>query len=198
MSKDAVNIEETVTEARETFSLRERLMNRPQRTGEVTVFTDEVLGRKHQELSLQLEAARLVSDDSDESNERIAEIEKELREVATEVYKTGLTFSLRAVPEIVVKDVRRKTRKNLNIKGKIPEDRLEEFNDAFTAGIFSKAIEGFRDHESDAKVDTFTYQDARDLADYLPKSEWEKVDRAVGDIQFSNSISEAVTEDADF
>lgn len=198
MSKDAVNIEETLIEARETFSLRERLMNQPQRTGEVTVFTDRVLGRKHQELTVQLEAARLVADDSEESAERIAEIEKELHDVATEVYKTGLTFSLRAVPEIVIKAVRRKTRKALNIKGKIPEDRLEEFNDAFTAGVFSKAIEGFRDHESGAKVDTFTYQDAVDLADYLAKPEWEKIDRAVGDIQFSNSISEAVTEDADF
>lgn len=191
---DIEDIQETATEARTSFSLRDRLMGRSQIEREVTVFTDEVSAERYSQLKVLIEAARLV----EQPEEDIEALEAELKEVAREVYSTGLTFWLRAVPEIIVKDVRRKTKKNLKIKGPIPAERTEEYAEAFTATLLTKAVVKYKDHESGEVIPQLTFQEARDLDDYLPREEFKKLDNKLSELQYRNAISDAVTEDADF
>lgn len=181
-------------DARAEFNLMARLQERPTRTKDVEVFTDEVLGVKHAELTRDLATAKLTGADPED----YAQIEAELRTVAREVHESGFTVSLRAVPKVVIKKADRDTRKALGIKGTPHPDLVEEFGEQYTARVLRDSIEKVTDHKSKAVQREFTVDEVRALKDYLPTGQFEKIDEALSDLSLTAQISDAVTADADF
>src|SRR5690606_2935342 len=70
---------------------------------------------------------------------KVKKIQKQLRDEA-------LVFTLQSVPELVIKDSRRKARKALGIKGKgIPESRQDEYNDEYTCQMLAASVLSWED-----------------------------------------------------
>lgn len=213
MEEDEIN--ETIEEARGSFNLTDRLMNRPMLHDVVTVFTDEVSGKKlggseviTNQFGVPTSTRRWgilgeiheleQAPEEERDTKAIAKLKREAKALHATLDKSALTFTLRALPEIVVKDLRRKSKKSLKIKGAIPQERLEEFSEDFTARLLVDSVESFKDHESGETYSRISYNEARALDGFLPKSEYKKLDMALNDLQFKSQISEAVTADADF
>jgi len=182
------------TEAKEGFDLMARLEERPTRTMDVPVFTDEVLGEQHAAVSRDLEVAKLTSPDPEDYSGLAAEVQR----LAKEVYATGFTVSLRAIPKIVVKKADRETRKALGIKGTPHPDIIEEFSEQYTARVLRDSISKVTDHKTGAVKTSLTVDEVRAFADFLPTGEYDKIDAAMSNLSLTAQISDAVTADADF
>lgn len=188
------DIQTIATEAKEGFDLMARLEGRPTRTKDVPVYTDEVLGEQHATVLRQLQAAKLTSSNP-EDYESLA---TEERILASRVYATGFTVSLRAVPRIVIKKADRETRKALGIKGTPHPDVVEEFSEQYTARVLRDSIEKITDHKTKSVKTDLTVDEVRALGDFLPAGEFTKIDTAMNDLSLTAQISDAITADADF
>lgn len=220
---ETVESEEFVNEVKGTFDLSARLRGRSMRTGTVVVYTDEPTAERIQtvEAALQqltdmpagfksLAAAirNLGHEDIADNIESVVDsgirdmdeyngLEQERDELKETLKASAIKIELQAIPKIVLKDCRRLAKKHLGIKGNIPEERIEEFSDVNTAIALTKAITSLRD--ADGNVNTsLTVDEARDLFDYLPDSEWQKIDTALADLGYRDVISGAITDDPDF
>jgi hypothetical protein len=199
--------EETATAAKSTFDLKARLQGRGLRSGSITLYLDEVTGEKHLNLENQIEALKLVvaAPDNNLSDAQTAELNKEIKRIQKEYDALGKTLALhsleltlRAVPDIVVEAARRHARKAVGVKGNIPEDKLIDFTKAYANDLFSNIVTEIRDVETDSVNPTVSVEDIADLRAFIPEGQWERLDAKIGDLQFRNVISEAVTASADF
>lgn len=217
-----------VEEARENYSLEDRLRNRGMRTKTIGVYTDEPTAEKHLEIEnkinllnrgatavqMMIEAAReaglndaaealqpvleKIVTDPEYRAEEIAALEAERNALANELRSTALVFHLRAVPELIIKDSRRQAKKKLGITGKnVPEAQDEIFDDYVTGFILSAVTEHYVDNV-DGSVHNLDPDNARFLADLLPRGEYLKLTGALQEVQFKNVISQSVTDQADF
>lgn len=220
---ETVESEEFVNEVKGTFDLSARLRGRSMRTGSVVVYTDEPTAERIQTVEAALQqltdmpagfkslAAAIrnlghediadniesVVDSGIRDMDEYNELEKERDELKETLKASAIKIELQAIPKIVLKDCRRLAKKHLGIKGNIPEERIEEFSDVNTAIALTKAITSLRD--ADGNVNTsLTVDEARDLFDYLPDSEWQKIDTALADLGYRDVISGAITDDPDF
>jgi hypothetical protein len=109
-----------------------------------------------------------------------------------------MVFSLRAVPPIAEKVIARDVRKALGIKGKVPEDRVEDWVEAYNARLLAQQIVGFEDRESGTISTSVTVDDALALEGFLPKYEYAKLKNVADDLQLRNTIGELAVDDADF
>jgi len=217
------NEEEFVDEVKGSFDLSAKLRGRPMRTGAVVVYTDEVTAERIQTIEAALQqltdmpagfksiadAARNmgleeVADNLDKivtsgihDIDEYNKLEEEKAELVEVLKQSALKIELQAIPKIVLKDCRRQAKKHLGIKGNIPEERIEEFSDVHTAIALTKAVTSTRDAEGHVNT-TLTIDAARDLFDYLPDSEWSKIDQALADLGYRDVISGAITDDPDF
>lgn len=206
---DVIEVDAIVAEAKTGFNLKDRLQKRSLRTARQTVYTDEVLGQKYIELSQVLNAqlsliARPVDGKvfteavRDEAQEVVDKLQPEVDEVLAKLKAGGLTFDLQAVPEVIVKDCRRKARKHLGAKGAVPAEQTDAYNDAYVAEIIAATVIGYTAHETGEHFGKLEYDEALALVDFLPMYEFQKLDSAIKNIQFTNAISESVVDDADF
>jgi vacuolar-type H+-ATPase subunit I/STV1 len=201
-------IEEVVSEARATFNLKDRLQGLSKRTAEVTVYTDEVLGEKHAKLKTEIdglkglinpiEGVNLSQEVIDTTEAEIAKYQPALDAARKELERTAMVFSLRAVPPIAEKVIARDVRKALGIKGKVPEDRVEDWVEAYNARLLAQQIVGFEDRESGTISTSVTVDDALALEGFLPKYEYAKLKNVADDLQLRNTIGELAVDDADF
>ena len=219
-------ITQIVAEAKAGFNLTARLQGRALRTGSITVYTDEIAGEKYKAIDLKLqqisdsaanlkklaEAARNVGLEAGavaletEAGNALANtdlaayaaLETEQEAVKAELDASSLTFELRAVPEIIVKDTRRKSNLALSIKGPVPEDRQDEWGEYFTALLLTQVIRKVTDHATGDSAESISLEDARSLGDYLPLSQFQRLSVKMADVQYKNSISDSVTAEADF
>lgn len=211
-----VNKQEVAEQAKSSFNLVSRLQNIPQNTATITIYTDNVAGR-------ELGYAKTVPDEKNEygiivtaehreragilgeidgddgsDNERSAALDKKAAELRKKLDETSLVFNLRAVPTIIIRDAVRKTKQRLEIKGKnIPEDKQEDWGAAYSAHILASVVESYTDTLS-GETHPLTYEDARALRDFLPVTEYDRLDEAIVKLQFENSIDESATAEADF
>lgn len=227
-SDEATTAEEIQEEAREGYSLVERLRSSAVRTKTVTIYTDAVAGEElggaedsvdayglkggrrrwglKGELDTALEqAARLQEADDPDEIEVIAVAEKidglktKIPAVVKRLEKSALTFTLRTIPEFVIRDARRQAKKALGIKGKnIPEARLEEFGLEHLARIVSSSVESWEDKLSKQKFTHLTVGEAKALRDELPVGQFSKLDDAIGDLSFEAKIASDATDTPDF
>lgn len=225
MSKTAEvqNEEEFVEEVKSTFDLSARLRGRSLRTDSVVVYTDEVTAERIQTLETALQqlsdmptslktianaargfgieaAADALDKISAEGIRDIGEytrIEEEKAELVGKLKDSALKVELQALPQIIVRDIRRQAKKKLGIKGNVSEDRLDEFSEVVAVLALTKAITSLRDSDGGV-VDDLSYEQAKDIVDYLPISESNKIDAAMYDLGYSDVISGVITDTPDF
>lgn len=195
-------------EARDDFDLISDLRGLSKRTATVTVYTDEVLGEKHGKLKAQIDGLRalikpvegitLSQDVVDETTAQIEKVQPALDAAREELEKTAYVFTLRAVPPIAEKVIARDVRKSLGVKGAIPEEKLEDWADLYTAHLVSQQTQELVQRRSGRTKSTLSVDEARALAQFLPKYEYAKLKRSVDDLQVKNAIGELATSSADF
>lgn len=132
-------------------------------------------------------------------NERIAGLEKQRDDLIAELTGTALVFSLRAVPPVIQKNCRRKARETLGIEAKgVPADKIDDFNEAFTAHLMSEVIVSVTDNESGGVNTETTYADCIEYLEQLPPGQFARLDDALGRVQFTDSISREIEGQEDF
>lgn len=219
--------EAIVEEARTGFDLRERLLGASSLSKTVYIYTDAatgkelggaedvkgqggiVLNRRRWGVQGRLEEIKLRAEyllkQEDHDLDEISALEKEREELSKKAAallkkldKTALVFTIRAVPELVIRDTRRRAKQNLGIKGKGIEGREEEYSLEYTALLLAASVEKFVDNASGETYTSLSEQQARDLRDYLPAGQFAKLDNAMIEVSFEAQIGENGTDSADF
>lgn len=220
--------EDFIEEVRDGYSLRDRLRGVSTRTKTVTLHTDAVAGealggaedivdgyglvqgRRRWGLIGDLEllveqANRLSEEDSPDEAEvkaiaaQIDELKAEVPAAVKKLEKSALIVTVRTVPNLIIRDCRRKARKALGIKGKsIPEARLEEYELEHLAHLVAASVESWEDRQAKQKFTSMTLDEARALRDELPFGQFAKLDRAIGELSFEAAIANNITDTPDF
>lgn len=208
--------DETVANARKSFDLKERLQGLGLRTGEITIYTDEVsgeeLGYARDILSPNTLGIKVVVgrdrrgvlgqiDELDEKSETYAQdlerLSERRDELVTKIKESALTFGIRAVPPVIAKSHERQARKQLGINGKPSDEERSNVTEVQFALLFADTITSVVDADG-ADAGRLDYDAAKSLADYLPRAQLERLRDKVIDVQFNDMIDESVTSDADF
>ena len=158
-----------------------------------------------EEIGLRAEALG-KQEDLDEDDPEIAALEKEMSDLQkkaktllAKLDKSALSFTIRAVPELVIRDCRRKAKQNLGIKGKGVQGQEEEYGLEYTALLLSASVEKWVDHASGDTHLSLSEQQARDLRDFLPAGQFARLDAAMIEVSFEAQIGATYgTDDADF
>jgi len=132
-------------------------------------------------------------------DERIAELEAKRDEMVAELTKTGITIHMRAVPPVIHKDCHRKAKQTLGIETKkVPDDLKEALVLAETAHLMSVMFQTITDNQTGDVNNDVTYEDATALMDFLPPSQWARLDAKIGEVQFTDAISRSIESQEDF
>jgi hypothetical protein len=124
---------------------------------------------------------------------------EEIAPVAEALKASALTLELRAVPPVILKDTRRRARKELGIKGKnIPEDRMEEYEDLQQAELLSDMLVSVVDGRGRKPSRQPDVAWALKLRQRLHESEYGRIDRLVGEIQYRGAVANSIAESGDF
>lgn len=205
-------IDDVVTEAKATFDLTARLQGRGLRTGEITLYLDEVNGEKlghardlkngigmvvgREQVGVLGEIDKL--DEKSETYKKDLEwLSKERDELLSAIKASAITVLLRAVPPVIAKSHERQARKQLGLKGKPSEDEQNALNEVQLALLYVDTVTGIVDAEG-ADGGKLDYVGAKALIDYLPTHQLLRLRDKVLDIQFGDVIDESVTSDSDF
>ena len=204
-------IEAVAKEARKTFNLSDRLKGRTQRTGSVTVYLDEIAGQTlggAEDIvnSLQMKVGRnrwgLLGEIDlavfEEREEDIAALREKVDEVGFELYASAITFHLRAVPELITKKCSKDALASQGIKGKVPDEKILEFNSSFNANMLAACIYKTVDAEGSISEGVLSNAEAEELENLLPRSEYAKLYSKLQEIQFKQAISDSATSSATF
>lgn len=217
-----------IEEAREGYSLRDRLRGVSVRTKTVTLYTDAVIGAElggaedlvdgyglkgarrrwglmgELDTAVEKAAALQRQDDPDEAEvlavaSTIDDLKGKIPPLVKKLEKSALVVTARAIPQFVIRDVRRKAKKALGIKGKgIPEARQEEFGLEHLAQLVAASVDSWEDRSAGQKFSNMTLDEARALRDELPAGQFDKLDRAIGELSFESAIASNVTDTPDF
>lgn len=142
----------------------------------------------------------------EEDTQRAAEIGTEIKRLKAEIAKvtktlndSSLVFTLHTLPDAILKDVRRKTKLSLGIKGKgIPEARKEEWEEEYTVQLLASSVESWEDKETGETHSALTVDQAKDLQGYLPVGQFQRLDSAMVKLSFEAAIGNVGTDSADF
>lgn len=224
---DEAQVKALAVEAKATYELRDRLQNRGMRTDKIRIFTDEVTANDHAEVELEIaklkgtsqglkllieaagnlglldETAYLIGRAeqlTDDANaDKIAKLEAEAAELKESLVASAFDFELRAVPRLIVKDIRRKTRTALGITTKgIPADQEEAFNELSGNKLVAALTLSYTDRFDGTVITNVTEEDAATFSDMLPEGEFGRLTVAVNELQFKNVITESITDSGDF
>lgn len=133
-------------------------------------------------------------------NEKIATLEAERDKLVEEMKSDALLVKLCAVPRVIQKNTHRLAKQTLNIKGKVPddEDMQSAFKDSKLAHLMTVMVTEITDTSTGATNDGVTYEDAMDIIGYIPDSQFDRLDAAMGRVQFTDSISQSIEGQEDF
>lgn len=223
-------IEDIVEEERSTFDLTSRLQGISKRERTVTVYTDEIAGEElggierfyypdtdivkstrrwgvrgeqdalREKITEALKADQISDEEVGRLKAENAELEAKAAKIQKQLDKTAITFTLRAVPNIVLKDAQRKARQNLGIKikGGITPEQVEDLTDEAFAVVLNVSVVSWIDAADGTLRHSLPLEDARALKKYLLAEEWAKIERAIDELQSFKAIGDRVTADADF
>ena len=219
MSNAEDNATQIADDARKEFDLGAFLRGSSRVVETVTVYPDEVAGNrlgghevvretaengaqipKIRSWGLKGEYSSLSRTPEDKKNnaKRLKAIEKECAEVLEQLEESSLTLELHSIPTALSKGARRAARSALDITEKgIPDSMADSFVEEISAQYLALSC-GKVTRGDGAELPKLTIEGARDLADYLPRSEHGKLLEKVNDVLFASHISTAAVEDADF
>lgn len=136
---------------------------------------------------------------STEIQAEMAELKSKIESVKERLKATSHIFKLHSLPEIIKRDIKRKTREELGIKGKgIPEARQEDYDLEYGVQHFIAAVESWTDVEKGEAHTELPLTRARIFRDYLPEGQYPRIERALLELSYEVAIGNAATDDADF
>lgn len=213
MTTDQEEYDSLREEAAGSFDLKARLQGLAGREGQITLYLDEEagleLGTAHdQKNNFGITIGRVqegvlgdidkLDTEADTYDADLAKLEARRDELIARLRASALVVKLRAVPPVVAKGAKRRAKETLKIKGKVPEDQLAEFSDAYLAHLLSDTIVSITDAASGGSQGKLTYEDARALQDYLPEQQFTRLDNKLAEVQFKDAVDESITSDSDF
>jgi len=211
--------EEIAAQARSSFSILERAKGRSLVTDKVTVYMDEVAGKKLGGSRPRTRVIRGIEIDDGEhrwgvlgqianlretnkEGEKDAEIDALLTKA--EAYKAELDASkyvieLQALPGLILEDAANHARDHVGVdrEADVPEDKLKAYNRRNSAEMISRAVIGITGPNGE-KGELPTPDDAAEWPLHFPKSEFFKITSKIGELQFETAIAEQATDNADF
>lgn len=211
--------EEIATKARSSFSLLERAKGRSLITDDVTVYLDEVTGKKlggveprtrvirgievpdgERRWGVVGQIANLADENQNgEHDAKIAELVAKAEIYRAELDKSKVVITLQALPTLITDAANLATRRHLGLDDEqaIPADKEKAFNRRQSAEIISRAVVSIVDvdgnHGALPDVD-----EAAEWPGYFPPSEYRKIARKISELQFETVIAEQATDNADF
>lgn len=217
-------IEKIADITKKGFDLSARLQNRGLRKATITLYLDEEMGaelgdaydvknamgvttgRERTGIIGDLDALVAARDTPSPDGtvgpdlaDSIADLEAKRDAMIEELTKTGIVVSLRAVPPVIEEDCKRKARETLGIKEKgVPKDLSDEFTIAQTAHLMSVMIQRVTDNSTGQVNEGATYDDCVSMMEYLPKSQFARLDQKLGEVQFTDAISRSIEGQEDF
>lgn len=213
MTTEQEQYEELRNEAAATFDLKARLQNRGLREGQITLYLDEEAGlelgsARDSKNQLGITVGRIQEgvlgeiDKLDPESESYADdlvaLEVKRDELIKRLEDSALIFKLRAVPPVIAKSAKRRAKETLNIKGKVGEDRIEDFNESYLAHLLSDTIVSITDASTGAVQGKLSYDEAKMLRDYLPEQQYSRLDLKLAEIQFKDAVDESIASETDF
>lgn len=228
MSQDIdQKIEGIAATTKKGFDLQARLKGRGLRKASITLFLDEELGVKLGwtrevkdalgnklgtersgvlgEIDLAIthvDATRVLTPKGPEmkrAQDQLAALEVERDELVSQITASGIVIHMRAVPPIIQKDCRRRAKDTLGVTAKnVPDDLMEDFGISNTAHLMTVMFQSVTDNESGETSEGISYSDATSLIDYLPTGQMSRLDVLMGEVQFTDAISESIESQEDF
>ena len=228
--KSTLDPEQVAEEARSSFGLSERLAGITKRTRTVTAYTDEIAGEAlggvetiympgtelvtgtrrwgvageqadlRDEIKTLLAGEEVDEEQVASAKKRAAALERKAKALRKTLEETALTFTLRAVPELVMKDSRRKAYRHLKLKSKggLTDEQREDLGLEYLARVLSKMVVEWSDASTGEKHEYLPLEDARALQAHLLPEEWGKIETTIDELQARKAIGDAATADADF
>lgn len=215
--------EKVRTMTKRGFDVRERLKGKGLRRGSIVLYLDaevgeelgdvrretnalgEETGRVREGVLGEIDALQEKRAKSKVAAERtaldaqIAALTERRDALVERLAETGLTVHLHAVPPVIQKDAHRRAKSTLGIAEKgIPEDKRAEAQAMEIAHLFSDVITSIVDNESGDVNDEITHEDVAALRDLLPPAQWDRLDEAIGRVQFTDAISRNIESQEDF
>ncbi|MDL5351101.1 hypothetical protein [Microbacterium sp. zg-YB36] len=228
--KDKSTVEEIISEAREDYDLGARLAGITKRERKVTVFTDEVTGEQlggvertyvpntkliqhtrrwgvrgeqdelNEKLKVLLTQENVADEDVAEAKAEAAELADRAEALEKKLAETSMTFTIRALPEFIMKDARRKAYRNLKLKpkGGLTAEEDEDVRDEYLNVVLSTSVTKWTDAAIGKTFDSLSLENARALKKNLLPEEWAKLEGALDELQARRAIGDAGTDSADF
>jgi len=213
MTTDQEEYDSLREEATGSFDLTARLQGLAGREGQITLYLDEeaglelgtahdetnnfgiTVGRKQEGVLGEIDK---LDTESDSYAADLARLEAKRDEMIAKIQQSALIVKLHSVPPVVAKGAKRRAKETLKIKGKVSEDQLGDFSDAYLAHLLSDTIVSITDVASGGVQSKLTYEGARALKDYLPDQQFTRLDNKLAEIQFKDAIDESIASDSDF
>ena len=161
----------------------------------------DIADRAEQLKALLTETPELEEELTPEIDELVAKRKSLLakaKKLIKKLQSTSFEFTLVSVPDIVKKDARRQTRKNLGLKAKGIEGHEEDYMDEFGAVMLTLSTVLWVDKKDGTERKSITIEQARALKGYLPDGQFDLLDAAMNELSYEKSISNAATDQVDF
>lgn len=205
--------ENPIEGAKASFDLITRLKGRGLRSGEITLYLDEIAG---EELGTAKDVTNQFGFSSGEREQTgvLGEIDKLDKEGETyeadlkrleakrdkiikRIQKSGLTFKITAVPPFIAKSHNNEARRKLGYKGKLSDQQQQEVDEVASNLLHADVITDIVDADG-ASAGKLDYDAAKALAEWLPNAERLRLQYKIIDVQFGDAFDEQVTSDSDF
>lgn len=143
------------------------------------------------------EIARLEAEieDSQAKAEALAE---EARKLAEKLEESAIDIELKSLPPVVRNNAKRKAKSELKIKGKVSADQQDDYDREHEAQLLTLAAVSLTDHAEGHKQTGIPIEEARQIRDFLPDSEYKRITDKLIELEFQASIAKSAVDDPDF
>ena len=154
---------------------------------------------KIEEAGIDSETAQTYISKRDELYAEIKRLQDVLKPLHEQLEASALDLEIHYLPPIITKSAREAARKHLGLKKVDPgtpefSDYIAEFN----AQILSRACKSITQRSTGQTNASLSVEEAREMYEYLPTSEQNRLDAAVNEIVFKAKIAQNIALDAGF
>ena len=208
-------VSEEIESGRKNYDLIDRLTSRPKRKPEiVTVYLDEetgqelgyardvrndygvVVSRAREGVIGELDKAR---SEEGPDEKLIAKLEKRASELVKKLKKDSLTFTLQWIPPIAQEVIEKEAAKAVGEKGvPVPEKKIKDWQAEYFARLLSSTLVSMVDNSDGTKVTKLNVAACSQFKKLLPPDQFDRLDTALGKLQYRSAIVNESVDSADF
>jgi len=205
--------ENLIEGAKASFDLITRLKGRGLRSGEITLYLDEIAGEElgtakdvtnpfgfssgEREQTGVLGEIDKLDKESETYEADLKKLEAKRDKIIKRIQKSGLTFKITAVPPFIAKSHSNEARRKLGHKGKLSDQQQQEVDEVASNLLHADVITDIVDADG-ASAGKLDYDAAKALTEWLPNAERLRLQYKIIDVQFGDAFDEQVTSDSDF